>query len=390
VAKTAKTRERQTPTDDLDRLQQDIVQLARLGLAGRDQDLTVYLQRLSRRWRSSHPDLARELLDLMRQAPTRSSPLRDAVAGMVRPSPVDVDSRLDLIRHEFVSELPTRPIWRSQVAAALDQVVAERLEGGRLADAGLTPTKSVLFTGPPGVGKTLAARYLAFRLDLPLLVLDLAAVMSSLLGRTGTNVRQVMEYAKGQPCILLLDEFDAVAKRRDDLGEIGELKRLVTVLLQAVDDWPATGLLLAATNHPDLLDPAVWRRFEMLVEFPMPDREQVREAFALFLGDDEKLPKGLQAAAELLFDGSSYSDIERELMGVRRRAAVDQRDLGAEMTRLRARRAGSLSFPKRKFAAAEVVARGEMTERQAHDIFNVSRDVIRQSKRDIQKDGHAS
>ena len=76
--------------------------------------------------------------------------------------------------------------------------------------------------------------------------------MSSFLGRTGGNLRLVLDYAKGQDCILLLDELDAIAKRRDDATEVGELKRLVTVLLQEIDDWPATGLLLAATNHPDV------------------------------------------------------------------------------------------------------------------------------------------
>src|SRR5665213_3572636 len=128
---------------------------------------------------------------------------------------------------------------------------------------------------PPGVGKTLAARWIARELHRPLLTLDLSAVMSSFLGRTGANVRHVLDYAKGVDCVLLLDELDSIAKRRDDASDVGELKRLVTVLLQEIDDWPSTGLLIAATNHSDLLDPAVWRRFEMRVNFPMPGDESV-------------------------------------------------------------------------------------------------------------------
>src|ERR1700733_11402427 len=148
----------------------------------------------------------------------------------------------------------------------------------KFADADLHPTKSALFVGPPGVGKTLAARWIAKKLNRPLIVLDLSAVMSSFLGRTGNNVRNVLDYAKGVECIFLLDEFDAIAKRRDDAVEVGELKRLVTVLLQEIDEWPSSGILIAATNHPELLDPAVWRRFDLIVKFPMPAEDQLTEA----------------------------------------------------------------------------------------------------------------
>ncbi|TGV70329.1 AAA family ATPase, partial [Mesorhizobium sp. M00.F.Ca.ET.158.01.1.1] len=111
---------------------------------------------------------------------------------------------------------------------ALDTLVAERKDIENLHKAGWEPTRTVLFTGAPGVGKTLGARWLARELNRPLLILDLAAVMSSYLGRTGTNLRHVLDYAKTLDCVLLLDELDAIAKRRDDRGQIGALKRLVT------------------------------------------------------------------------------------------------------------------------------------------------------------------
>jgi SpoVK/Ycf46/Vps4 family AAA+-type ATPase len=286
---------------------------------------------------------------------------------------------LDLLRHEFIDELPARPIWGSQLAAPLEQLVAERGAWDRLADAGLSPTRTALLIGPPGVGKTLAARFVAHELALPLLVLDLAAVMSSLLGRTGTNIRQVMDYAKSRPCVLLIDELDAVAKRRDDIGDVGELKRLVTVLLQAVDDWPASGLLLAATNHPDLLDPAAWRRFEMVIEFPLPNSEQVSQAVDQFLIPDQDLSRPLLSAVKTLLRGKSYSEIERDMIATRRRAALGDGDVATELAKFVSTNAAALPVGERAALAAEAITRGEMSQHKAHEFFSVSRDVIRRA-----------
>ena len=136
-----------------------------------------------------------------------------------------------MVRLEHVTELLVEPIFSTAAKTALTQLVQERTKPDRLTTRGLAPTRSALFVGPPGVGKTLAARWLAKEINKPLLILDLSAVMSSFLGKTGNNLRQVLDYAKSEDCILFLDEIDAAAKRRDDNTEIGELKRLVTVLL---------------------------------------------------------------------------------------------------------------------------------------------------------------
>ncbi|MBS0189677.1 MAG: AAA family ATPase [Planctomycetes bacterium] len=364
--------EKQTQVDE-------IVHLARLALAGRSQDVLLFLRRMTKRCRTERPELAAQLAELLRTNPTRQTPLRRE-ATAASPAPVDLDSRLQLVRHEEPVQLEVEPIWAKQVKALLAQVISERERETELHHAGISPTRTILFTGAPGVGKSLGARWLARELKRPLLTLDLSAVMSSFLGRTGTNLRYVLDYAKSVDCVLLLDELDAVAKRRDDATEIGELKRLVTVLLQEIDDWPPTGLLVAATNHPDLLDPAVWRRFEMRVEFPMPSADQVRQAIDTFLGAPKDRSRAWHDAVALTLQGLSFSEVERELMQARREAIIRQQPLEERLTTLVQSRVGPLPRKERGRIALSLTEAG-LSQRQVHDVTGVSRDTIRKAAR---------
>ena len=360
--------------DDFQTITEDLVHLARVSLSGRPQDVQVFIRRAAKRYRKRQPELAEALTKLLQESPTRSSPLRK---GAVAAIPVDEDSRLQLVRHELVTDLPAEPIFHENVMALLSQLVSERRLRDRLEQDGLTPTRTALFTGAPGVGKTLAARWVARELALPLLTLDLSAVMSSFLGRTGNNVRHVLDYAKGSQCLLFLDEFDAIAKRRDDATEVGELKRLVTVLLQEIDDWPPESILLAATNHSDLLDPAVWRRFDMVVSFPMPDEDAVRGAVHVFLGGlfaDE--PSWVEVLVHTL-RGSSFSDIEREVMRLRRAATLNGSSVEDTLRDIIRGRIASLSRSERTELAVHLVRTERASQRLAHQLTGVSRDTIR-------------
>src|SRR5690606_22434288 len=220
-------------------------------------------------------------------------------------------SRLQLLKLEK-GMLSHDLILSEELQVQLNQVVSERKNSSALLKHGLLPSKSILFTGTPGVGKTMAVKWLAIQLGKPLLILDLTAVMSSFLGRTGNNIRFVLDYAKNTDCVLLLDEVDAIAKRRDDSGEIGELKRLVTVLLQEIDDWPSSGLLIAATNHSGLLDPAIWRRFEVILEFELPKSNEIEMLVGTLLKSFEFENYKLWGKVfSYAFAGKSFSDIER-------------------------------------------------------------------------------
>ena len=365
--------------DDTSDISKDIVHLARLALVGRPQDVRVYLRRLARTYGAAHPEAAQQMVDLLREGPTASSPVRHSALAAI---PVDQDSRLMLARHDVCPQLDVEPIFDGLAGAQLRQLVAERQGAARLGSAGLTPTSSVLFTGPPGVGKTLAAKWLARELGVPLLTLELSAVMSGFLGRTGSNVRHVLDYAKGSGCVLLLDELDALAKRRDDVAEIGELKRLVTVLLLEIDDWPSDGLLVAATNHPSLLDPAVWRRFELRVEFPLPDQSALAAAVVVFLGnsasDHEEAGRWAGMLSSVL-RGASFSDVERAVTRVRREVALGVGTLNERMTALVSAHLGSLPHAERVAVARDLMVTGRLSQREAHRASGISRDTLRKA-----------
>ncbi len=363
----------------------DLVQLARLAVTGRNQDVRGFVTILGRRYRKSAPDAAAQLAALVAENLTPKSPVRNAEMAVI---PVDTDTRLELLRFDPAPALSHRPVWSPDVSARLGAIVNEHRRAGDLATAGLWPTRTAVFTGPPGVGKTLAARWLAAELELPLLVLDLSAVMSSFLGRTGANLRHVLDYAKGVSCVLLLDEIDAIAKRRDDAHEVGELKRLVNVLLQEIDDWPVGGLLVAATNHPDLLDPAVWRRFESRVEFPLPDA-QATQTLVEILVEGSPVTGGWLATLGVAFAGRSFSEIEREVHAARKASVMKGTTLEAELLEAVRAACRTLRKPQLKRLACELVEAG-VSARDVNEITGLSRDTIRKARGSLTQESTAS
>ena len=354
----------------------EIFHLARVALGGRPQDVAVLVRKYARRYRSTAPELAERLTSLLRDNTPSGSPTRRIEPGSL---PVDGDSRLPLVRMIKTPTFETEPVYDARTWAVVRQVARERQHSERLAQAGVDPTRSALFTGPPGVGKTLAAKWIARELGQPLVILDLSAVMSSFLGRTGSNVRAVLDFARDHNCILLLDELDAVAKRRDDTSEIGELKRLVTVLLQEIDEWPASCLLLAATNHAKLLDPAVWRRFEVVVEFPLPEPNVVELVLRDHLELDLISPWPAVLSRALV--GSSFSDALQAAKRARRMAALDDCSVETALERVLHDIVKSLNGSRRRQFAVSLVDEGAVSQRQASVITGVSRDTIRKHVR---------
>jgi SpoVK/Ycf46/Vps4 family AAA+-type ATPase len=284
------------------------------------------------------------------------------------------------MRIESPVQLQFEPVYAPPVDSALLQVVAEHERPERLTAAGLYPVRTVLLNGPPGVGKTLAARWVAEKLHQPLFVVDLGTIMSRFLGATGANLKRALAYARESSGVVLLDELDALAKRRDDASDVGELKRLVTVLLQELDDWPSGRLLFAATNHPALLDDAVWRRFEVRIDFPTPSESALSALLPRLVPADAHVPRLWSKALPLLYAGSSQSEFVRALQALRKAAVLDPDATPASLLeRIVGERTTALSRDQAKRFALALSSDGTLSQRQIAQITHVSRDTLRRS-----------
>lgn len=360
----------------------EFVHLAGLALNGRREDVALLLRRALPQIREMRPERTAEINALITQ--TSGNPHR-AKPALPDPLPVDIDSRLELLRREEHPHMPVEPTWPKVVREQLSQFIQERKQEDRLTAVGIMPSRSLLLIGPPGVGKSLSARYLAANLNRPLLTLDLAAVMSSFLGRTGNNIRAVLDYARRSPSILLLDEFDAIAKRRDDSAEVGELKRLVTVLLQAIDDWPRDGILLAATNHPDLLDRAVWRRFERVIEFPLPAFDDISAAIkAILQNSTDGISETTIDLLSVLLDGHSFADVRKLILTARRESLVNETPLAQVLDNLVPSLMQEQTHARRIELAVLLHGRG-LPERQVSQLTGVARDTFRGRTKPVRK-----
>ena len=264
----------------------DLSKVVEGAVSGDAQKIVSYATRLSDRLeQGGEADLAKRLRGIISSSKVSRFGLAKASDLSSPAIPVDSESRLPVADESTYHSGSIELYLPPNAQSALDTFLTFYRASSLLYAKGVGVSASMLLFGPPGCGKTQLAKYVAAETNLPLITARADSLISSYLGSTAKNIRSLFTHANSQPCVLFLDEFDSIAKMRDDDRELGELKRVVISLLQNIDAMGKDRILIAATNHEHLLDPAIWRRFACRIKLDLPNDESRASMARSFLGE---------------------------------------------------------------------------------------------------------
>lgn len=287
----------------------EIVKIIEGGLSGDKEKVYNYTQVLANNLeKGGDKELAKKIRSLLTNKKFRMVSLDDFST-----KPVDKESRMEMVEVSIPDSEYEKPILKEYAEQEIINFINSFLQRDEIIKAGIDTTSSLLLYGPPGCGKNTVAKYISNEIGLPLLTVRLDGLVSSLLGSTSKNIRRTFQYASKRDCILFLDEFDVVAKLRDDRHELGELKRVVNSLLQNIDQFSQNSILIAATNHHELLDKAVWRRFSKIINLDKPNKDEIMLLVKSLLNNSKNNitnnEKKLNQLA-IAFEGISHADVK--------------------------------------------------------------------------------
>jgi AAA+ superfamily predicted ATPase len=288
----------------------EISKIIEAGLQKDNKKVIIYSKLLADKFES---DGETKLATKIRLILKNDSIERSAIKEQFLNLPVDNETRLSIADIITSEKNKTRLILSDSVKEASYDFIQIVKFKEKLQDAGVEMNSSLLLYGPPGCGKTSLAMHIAKEIDLPIILARLDSMISSLLGNTSKNLRKLFEFANEKPCILFLDEFDAIAKNRKDQNEQGELKRVINSLLQNIDDFLANGnILIAATNHEELLDDAIWRRFEKIISLDKPSDIEIKALVNdLLIKTKNEISETEIDKTTAMFRNLSYSEIKK-------------------------------------------------------------------------------
>jgi SpoVK/Ycf46/Vps4 family AAA+-type ATPase len=305
-------------------------QLIKSGVDGDDTDFRRISEALIAEERQKHHNLlANDLERILYGSDSIGANKKTSQLNLKHSIPVDKERGLPLLELKEpvrgLDDVILSDINRETIKRILKEYNREEI----LRSWGMRPVDRVLFCGPPGCGKTVSAEAVAFELNRPLCIIRLDSVVSSYLGETSANLRKVFDFIQSSPVVALFDEFDALGKERADVAEHGELKRVVNTFLQMLDGFSGQSLIIAATNHENILDSAIWRRFEEVLAFEYPTVAQIKGLLSIKLRGVRRQFEYTKQITDL-FKNTSHADIERIL----KRAIKDMLLNGEEFLKL--------------------------------------------------------
>ncbi|MCB9250850.1 MAG: AAA family ATPase [Flavobacteriales bacterium] len=304
----------------------EIIKIIEGGLKKEPTKVVLYAKKLAEKLESEgDKQLAKGIRNLLSNKAVSSLTMEQ----LLTTAPVDQETRMSIVDVFNPAQSDLDVVLPESIERKVADFIKVVKHRDKIKQMGFVAQNTLLIYGAPGVGKTTIAKFISTETGLPLVIARLDAVISSLLGNTSKNIRKIFEYADSKPCILFLDEFDAIAKARDDQHEMGELKRVINSLIQNIDMFTQNNVLIAATNHPELLDKAIWRRFNTVIEVVQPNAEGISKIMEMYLGkfatelqsDKKKYERVIQ-----LFAKKSPSDIRSIINNAITQSVVNGRE----------------------------------------------------------------
>jgi len=296
--------------------------------------LAKLFQALSHRDLESAQHLAAEIADTEEKKghPSAAQTLRGALHsnGIRKSRPIEPISGT-LTNGNFLDFALSRSAATTQLKDAmlrpatrktLETVITETQNGAYLLSKGIRRRAKLLFVGPPGCGKSFTAQAIANELDLPLFIVRFDAVIGAYLGQTAIHLREIFRFVSGSPCVLLFDEIDALGKQRGSLLDVGELDRIVIALMQELEFLQTSGVVIATSNLPKNLDRALWRRFDLVLQFPTPSKTEL-ETYATRISAKFGL-KPSQVTQRHIATAKTFADTEKLVEAEARRVALEK------------------------------------------------------------------
>ena len=283
---------------------------------------SVAMQVAAREAKRGHGKLAEELRNLVDQAkasrrvtPSKSAPPISKPRGELA----------DLLTVSYPKARLTDMVLHTELEQQLERIILEQRHAAEILSHGLQPRRKLLLVGPPGTGKTMTASVLAGELGLPLFEVRLDGLITKFMGETAAKLRQIFDSTQHTRGVYFFDEFDAIGSQRGLSNDVGEVRRILNSFLQMIEQDKSHSLIIGATNHPEILDNALFRRFDDLLHYELPDEEQIASTLKGRLARMAAKGTSWKRLANKAL-GLSYAELTRAADEVIKTALIERRD----------------------------------------------------------------